>query len=113
MTPTGDSEGETLRLREEFDLLPKTPHGLSAAVRHSEVRPEWIMWIIKNPHDGWVEIEPESGEVRTILVGRVPQFGQWIRLVFIGSVEEGEFHTAYPDKQLEKKYGGRPWRNQS
>ena len=25
--------------------------------------------------------------------------------MFVGSVEEGEFHTAYPDRQLERKYG--------
>ena len=110
MIPTGDSE--TRRLREKFGLLPKTSHGISAMTRHSTVLPEWVMRIIENPYDQWVEIEPGSAEVRTVLTGRVPHFAQWIRLVFVGSVEEGEFHTAYPDRQLERKYGGRPWQSQ-
>ena len=41
-------------------------HGISAMTRHSTVLPEWVMRIIENPYDQWVEIEPGSAEVRTV-----------------------------------------------
>ena len=38
------------QLRREFDALPKTtPHGMEQQLRHPDIRPEWIMSIIKNP----------------------------------------------------------------
>jgi hypothetical protein len=52
-----------------------------------------------------------DGEVRTILVGSVPQFNQWITVVFVGTASAGELLTAYPDRRMEKRYGGRPWKN--
>ncbi len=67
------------------------------------------MWIRDAPHDQWVEVA-NDGEVRTVLVGRVPEFGQWIKVVFIGEARTGALHTAYADRRLAKKYGGRPWR---
>ena len=113
MNPGGDNELWARRLRQEFRLLRKTPHGFATAYRHPTVRQEWIARIIRQPYDRWVEVDPESGEERTILAGRVPEFGQWIELVLVGSVEDGLFHTAYRDRQLAKKYGGRPWPCQS
>lgn len=72
------------------------------------------MRVISEPYDEWQEVHPRTGEPVTIIVGRVPQFNQWIKVVFEGSsVESGRFVTAYADRQLAKRYGGRPWANQS
>ncbi len=98
---------ETRRLLRKYDELPKTSHGADRQ-RHPEIHPEWVMLIIEKPHDQWEVVLP-SGEVRTILVGCVPQFSQWIRVVLIGDAGTSASHTAYPDKRLESEYGGRPW----
>lgn len=101
-------------LRREYQELPKTPHGERSERRHPNIQPEWIMRIIRNPYDQWDEVHPRTGEPVTILVGRVPQFSQWIKVVFEGgSVESGSFVTAYADRQLVKRYGGRPWTSRS
>ncbi len=113
MTPADDSENETRRLREEFELLPKVSgHGEDVGVRHSELRPEWIMRIIEEPYDQWQEVNSSNGEVRIILAGRVRESNQWIRVVFAIIGDSREFITAYQDRRLSKKYGGRPWQNQ-
>jgi hypothetical protein len=67
------------------------------------------MQVVGAPYDQWEEVMPD-GEVRTILVGRVPQFNQWIKIVFIGAIGAGELHTAYAGRRLERRYGGRPWK---
>ena len=104
------TEEENRRLRREYEALPKTLwHGEDTANRHPEIRPEWIMRVIKDPYDQWEEIA--RGEVRSIFVGCVAQFNQWIVVVFIGDTNAGVFHTAYADRRLERRYGGRPWRN--
>ena len=101
---------ESLRLRQEYEALPKTPaHGAETELPHPNIRPEWVMRIIDAPNDQWEEIA--RGEVRSILVGCVAQFNQWIVVVFIGDTNAGVFHTAYADRRLERRYGGRPWRN--
>ena len=113
MTVGGNGENEARRLRQEFSLLPKVAgHGDNVGVRHSEVRPEWIMRIIKAPYDRWQEADRADGEVRTILVGRVIESNQWIRIVFAGTGNSREFITAYQDRRLSRRYGGRPWPNQ-
>lgn len=105
---------EDRSLRREYQELPKTPHGEQSERRHPDIQPEWIMRIIRNPYDQWDEVHPRTGEPATILVGRIPQFSQWIKVVFEGSsVESGSFVTAYADRQLVKRYGGRPWTSQS
>ena len=104
-----DRTEEDRRLRREYEALPKTPwHGEETANRHSDIHPEWVMRTINAPYDQWAEATP-GGELRTILVGRVPEFGQWIKVVFLGDEITGAFHTAYADRRLERKYGGRPW----
>lgn len=109
--PSCNRSREKLRLRREYVALPKSPHGGRALTeRHPDVRPEWVMSILKAPHDRWSETN-SKGEPMTVLVGRVPEYNRWIKLVFYGTPEAGEFHTAYPDRRLDKDYGGRPWRN--
>ncbi|MCE2501764.1 MAG: hypothetical protein J4G13_13025 [Dehalococcoidia bacterium] len=108
-----DDADEIRRLLREYERLPKTPHGLELPETHPEVSQEWIIRIIEQPYDQWEEFVPHRNEVRTILVGRVREFNQWIKVVFIGDVGTGELHTAYPDRQLERRYGGRPWQSQS
>ena len=101
---------ENLRLRLAYEDLPKTElHGFSSEERHPDVRPEWIMQIIAEPYDRFEEYR--AGTRMTVLVGRVPQARQWIKLVFIGDPETGLFHTAYMDRRLSGRYGGRPWWN--
>jgi hypothetical protein len=98
-------------LLQEYEGLPKTPHhGKTGTVRHPDILPEWIVHIIREPYEQWEEVTSD-GETRTIFAGRVPQFGQWIRVVFVGDASTGALHTAYADRRLEKKYGGRPWVN--
>ena len=98
-------------LRRAYEELPKTEmHGVSAVERHPEIRPEWVIRIMYEPYD---RIEEHRAETfMTILVGRVPEVNQWIKLVFIGNPETGLFHTAYMDRRLSGRYGGRPWRNE-
>lgn len=40
---------ENDRLRQAWDELPKTPHGVEIITRHSDVLPEWIIRIIAIP----------------------------------------------------------------
>jgi hypothetical protein len=104
---SGDDENE--RLRRAFERLPKDPsHGESVLLRHSDIRPEWVMRVIAEPHDRYEETRPGS-EPKTIIVGRVPESRQWIKVVFLGNPETGLFLTAYHDHRLEDDYGGRPW----
>jgi hypothetical protein len=105
-----NSEDENRQLRREYRELRKTPHGEQAGSRHPDIQPEWVMHIVNEPYDRWDEVHPHTGEPMTILVGRIPQFNQWIKVVFEGSsVDSGRFVTAYADRQLAKQYGGRPW----
>ncbi|MCY3639300.1 MAG: hypothetical protein OXG80_09430 [Chloroflexi bacterium] len=96
-----------------YDALPKASRSAESALalRHPELRPEWVIQIIDDPHDIWVEIQP-NGERRTILEGRIQGQRQWIKVVFSGyseDINELKLITAYFDRQLEKRYGGRPW----
>lgn len=104
---------ETRRLLQEYERFPKTPHGEELQEIHPEVSPEWVIQIIEHPHDLWEEFVSDRNELRTILVGRVPEFNQWIKVVMTGRPGSGELHTAYPDRQLEKRYGGRPWQSRA
>ena len=106
-----DRAEEDRRLRREYEALPKTPrHGEATQTRHPDISPEWIMRIIEAPFDRWEETTP-GGELRTILVGRAPEFSQWIAVVFSGDEITGYLHTAYANRKLERRYGGRPWSN--
>ena len=106
------TEEQRARLRRAFDLLPKVPHhGETVLERHDQILPEWIMQIIANPYEQ-MEVYTQVGERRTVLSGRVPESRQWIMVVFVGDPETGRFLTAYHNKLLERKYGGRPWRIQ-
>ncbi len=108
----GIADEERSRLRRAFDLLPKVAgHGDSVRERHNDILPEWIMLVIADPYNRY-EAYTLDGERRTILVGRVTESRQWIMLVFVGDPETGRFLTAYQNRELEKDYGGRPWRNQ-
>lgn len=94
---------EDLRLRQDYEDLPKTEmHGVSATERHPDVFPEWVMQIISEPYERFEEYR--AGTRMTVLVGRVPQASQWIRLVFVGDPETGLFHTAYRDRRLAERY---------
>ena len=100
---------EISMLRRAFDELPKVPgHGDEALLRHNNILPEWVMRIIAEPYDRYEELDP-AGERQTIVAGRVPESNQWIKLVFVGDPETGRFLTAYNDRRLETRYGGRPW----
>jgi len=101
---TNDDRGSGLT----YEDLPKTElHGVSAEERHPDVLSEWIMRIIAEPFDRYTD--DREGTHMTVLVGRVPEVQQWIKLVFIGDPETGLFHTAYIDRRLSRRYGGRPW----
>ena len=106
-----DGTDERQRLLREYAALTKTRHRVTGArlQRHNDIPPEWIMRVVEEPHDKWEQIMP-NGEIRTMLVGRVPQFNQWLKIVLTGTGDAGELHTAYADRRLEKGYGGRPWR---
>ena len=99
---------ETARLRRSFDGLPKVPgHGETLEERHGDVLPEWVMLVIANSHEKYEEYI--DGVLYTVLVGRVPESRQWIKVVFLGSSDAGEFVTAYRDRRLDSRYGGGPW----
>ena len=99
---------EIARLRRAFDALPKVPgHGEMFEERHGDVLPEWVMLIIANPREQFPEYR--DGILRTIIVGRVPESRQWIKVIFEGTLETGEFLTAYRDRRLNSRYGGGPW----
>ena len=105
----GMTDGERARLRRAFELLPKVEgHGETSPVRHRDVLPEWIMQIVAHPYER-DEVYTETGERRTVLDGRVSESRQWIVVVFVGDPETGRFLTAYHNRKLEDKYGGRPW----
>ena len=105
------SDEERARLRRAFELLPKIAmHGEESLVRHSSVLPEWIMLVVADPRERYTVHTPE-GERRTVLTGRVSESRQWIMVVFVGDPDTGEFLTAYHNRQLEDRYGGRPWQN--
>jgi hypothetical protein len=102
---------ERERLRLGYARLPKTRHGTELQQTHPEILQEWVMHTIERPYEQWQEYVEYRDEVRTILVGRVPEFHQWIKVGLVGRPDTGALHTAYPDRQLEKRYGGRPWSN--
>ena len=103
---------ENARLRQAYARMRKSPrHGAATLNRHGNIRPEWVMRIIAEPFDRYQETDPGGNRI-TIIVGRVAESNQWIKLVFAGDPETGTFITAYNDRRLERKYGGRPWRFQ-
>ncbi len=105
-------DDEIARLREAFTRLPKDiGHGDSVLIRRSDVRPEWVMQVIEDPHDRYEESRPGM-ERRTVIVGRVSESRQWIKVVFVGDPETGLFLTAYRDRRLDEDYGGPPWQIQ-
>jgi len=105
----GMADAERARLRRAFDLLPKVEgHGETTPVRHRDVLPEWIMQIVAHSYEREV-VYTDRGERRTVLNGRVSESQQWIVVVFVGDPETGRFLTAYHNRKLEDKYGGRPW----
>ena len=53
-----------------------------------------------------------AGTHCTVLTGRVGESRQWIMVVLVGDPETGRFLTAYHNRQLEEKYGCRPWQIQ-
>lgn len=100
---------EIARLRREFDALPKAPeHGEQALERHGNILPEWVMQIIAEPFETFKELD-NRGREYTIITGRVPESRQWIRVVFEDDFDTGAFLTAYNDRRLVSRYGGRPW----
>lgn len=101
---------ENLRLLQEYDRLPKVAiHGQEINSRHPDISPEWVTRIINEPYDQWEETDHRTGELRTILIGRVMSFHQWIKVVFSGVGAFRKLLTNYPDRRLAQNYGGRPW----
>ena len=99
------ADAETRRLRQAYAAYPKIRgHGETTRQRHSEIQPEWIMSIIENPYDEW--LKPDG---RKNLAGRIPQFNQWIMVILEPHDGGWALLTAYANRGLEKKYGGRPW----
>ena len=106
-----DHSDDVVELRRAFERLPKVVgHGATALERHGIIRPEWIMRVVAEPYERY-ETFTSYGERRTIVTGRVPESSQWIMVVFIGDPETGRFLTAYHNKNLTRRYGGRPWQN--
>ena len=75
--------------------------------RHGDLPQVWVMLVIVDPYDKYEEYI--DGILHTVLVGRVPESRQWIKVVFVGSPDTGEFLTAYRDRRLDRRYGGGPW----
>ena len=97
------------RLRNAFKALPKTDHGEVYLERHPDVRSEWVMMVIEDPYEEWTEGD-DTSHLYTIITGRVRERNQWIQVVFQGNTPETRmFDTTYFNRQLAKKYGGRPW----
>ena len=90
--------------------MPKTSHGDDWATGpHQDMRKEWVAQTIENPYDQWAESDEEGLPV-VVAVGAVSEAEHWIKVVLKGtSIETGTFHTAYRDRRLARKYGGRPW----
>ena len=100
---------EAASLRRAFDALPKVQgHGDSAVIRHPNIRPEWVMQILREPFHTFEELGNDR-QWNTVVVGRVPESNQWIKLVFVGEPATGALLTVYNDRRLEERYGGRPW----
>lgn len=100
---------EIARLHRAFNELPKVPgHGESSVIRHPDIRPEWVMQILREPFHTFEELGSDR-QLNTIVIGRVPESNQWIKLVFIGKPETGALLTVYNDRRLEGLFGGRPW----
>ena len=105
------ADAEIRRRQEAYDAYPKTPHGETIPQRHPEARPEWVMSIIENPFDQWPK-RGRYGEYRINMAGRVPEFNQWILVVLEYEDEIYRLHSAFPERRMEGKYGGRPWRTE-
>ena len=101
-------EKERQRLLRVYEALPKSSHGSNFHERHPEILPEWVANIIENLHER-LTARWEDGDSRTLLVGRIEGFGQWMVVVLL---VDGTLLTAYPDRRMEARYGGRPWQNQ-
>ena len=108
--PSNESDVDKERLRQEYEALPKTPHGDESGTGTRDVHPEWVISVLENPYQEWNEINSQ-GEYVTIIVGSVPECRQWIKLVFIGTLNSMELQSAYQDRRLERRFGGRPWRS--
>ena len=65
------------------------------------------MLILESPREQFPEYR--GGTFRTVVVGRVPECRQWKKVVFEGTLETGQFLTAYRDRRLNSRYGGGPW----
>ena len=105
------NEQDIDELRRAFDRLPKVAgHGVDALERHDSIRSEWVMRVIAEPFERY-EIYTSYGERRTVVTGRVPESSQWIMVVFIGDLETGSLLTAYHNRSLARRYGGRPWQS--
>ena len=102
-------------MRRAFERLHKTSHGRELAERHPNIRPEWVMRIIANPHDRW-ERTGGDGIRRTFLAGAVRESNSWIEVIFLGDPETGRFETAFSNRNLARQthYGRRPepWEKQ-
>ena len=96
---------ENARLRRAYDMLPKTAHAEFLMERHDDIRPEWVMRIIEDPYDQWVETD-NHGRTSQVIAGRIEGASQWIRVVLN---LDGELVTAHFDHRLAAKFGGRPW----
>lgn len=108
--PTCNRANERRRLRREYDALPKSLHGQQTTSRHPQIKPEWVVQVINNPYDQ-KEGVTSRGEPAIILAGRVPEYRHWIKVVLLKTTKGPEYHTAYPDRRLNKIFGGGPWQN--
>ena len=61
-------------------MLPKTAHAEFLMERHDDIRPEWVMRIIEDPYDQWVETD-NHGRTSQVIAGRIEGASQWIRVV--------------------------------
>ena len=100
---------ETRRLRQAYAALPKiAAHGETTITRHPQVQPEWVIQVLENPYDQWL-VDWWTGKLRKNTVGRVPELNRWILVVLEWHNGDWALITAYPNRGLEKEYGGRPW----
>ena len=103
------ASAEIRRLRQAYNALPKiAAHGETTTTRHPQVQPEWVIQVLENPYDQWL-VDWGIRDQRKNVVGRVPEINRWILVVLGWHNGDWALITAYPNRGLEKKYGGRPW----
>ena len=72
------------------------PTGHNWQERHPDIDVEWVERTLVSP-----EYFEEVTDIRDIYYGKLPEVGNWLKVV----VENSQLHTAYRDRRLIKRWG--------